>query len=162
MSQIEITTVTLTYEERAARALEAAHLTREIANAEEAKKEVVKEHAEKIGELKAKRDALSEAARTGSEERPVQVEPKPDNLRLVIEYYDATSGEKVRERPMTHDEIVVAKQSVLPFRNVNAPAAATGTTGAPVAQFRPGPKASPLRGQTQPPINTPPAGGASE
>ncbi len=87
MSQIEITTVTLTYEERAARALEAAHLTREIANAEEAKKEVVKEHAEKIGELKAKRDALSEAARTGSEERPVQVEPKPDNLRLVIEYY---------------------------------------------------------------------------
>jgi len=161
MAQVEIVTVTLTYDERSVRALEAANLNREIASAEELKKEVVKEHAEKIAGLKAKRDALSEAARTGSEERPVKVDLRPDNERLVIEYFDITSGEKVRERPMTHDETIVARQSVMPFRNINAPTAATGTTGAPVTQFRAGPKASPLRGQTQPPINPPPAG-ASE
>ena len=81
-----------------------------------------------------------EAARTGIEERDVEVNPKPNNEALVVEFYRDDTGELVESRPMTDDEVRVARQRALPFRE--------GSTGeAPLRAV--GSSVSPLRGTTR-------------
>ena len=89
---------------------------------------------------------LDEAARTGIEEREVEVSPRPNNDRLVVEFYRADTGDLVETRPMTEDEVRVARQQSLPLRDAKVVAidASLRTGTSPV---------SPLRGNTKPPIN---------
>lgn len=128
--------VILTPEERSMRAHEAARYLGEYRQKEERKKLVVKELSEELKELREKADEAARAATSGVEEREVPVTAKPDNHRLVMEYFRDDTGDLVRTRPMTDDEARVARQQVLPLR----PPTAT----------------SPLRGITRPPINTDP------
>jgi hypothetical protein len=137
----------LTDDERNTKARHAASLLHERALLEERKRETVADFADRIKELTTEINAASTAARTGIEEREVEVSPKPNNERLLVEFYRDDTGDLVETRPMTEDEIRVARQQVMPFRDVNKVVAfdaslRTGTS--PV---------SPLRGNTKPPIN---------
>lgn len=129
--------VHLSREERGMRAHEAARLLETYRAREERKKELVKELTDELKTLREQADAAARAATSGVEEREVPVTPRPDNQRLVVEFFRDDTGELVRTRPMTDDEARVARQQVLPLR--------TATGGV-----------SPLRGNTKPPI--PPEG----
>lgn len=139
----------LTDDERNTKARHAASLLHERALLEERKRETVADYADKIKELTTEINAASTAARTGIEEREVEVSPKPNNDRLLVEFYRDDTGDLVETRPMTEDEIRVARQQVMPFREANVvaldPQLRTGTAGKP----------SPLRGNTKAPTGEP-------
>ena len=127
--------VVLTSDERDMRAREAARLLAEYGSREEHKKEVVKEISDRLKDLRAQADAAAQAANTGVEEREVPVSPRANNERFLVEYYRDDTGELVRTRPMTDDESRVARQAVLPLREVRA-------------------SVSNLRGNTKPPLQS--------
>lgn len=135
----------LTDDERNTKARHAASLLHEKALLEEQKRETVADFADRIKEISAEISAASAAARTGIEEREVEVSPRPNNDRLVVEFYRDDTGDLVETRPMTEDEVRVARQQNLPLRDAKVVAIdATLRTGtSPV---------SPLRGNTKPPL----------
>lgn len=136
----------LTDDERNTKARHAATLVHERSLLEEQKREVVADYADRLKALAAEITAATEAARTGIEEREVEVSPRPNNDRLVVEFYRADTGDLVETRPMTEDEVRVARQQSLPLRDAKVVAidASLRTGTSPV---------SPLRGNTKPPIN---------
>lgn len=153
MGHFERITVTLTIEERNARAREAALIFHELTLARENAKEAAKEAKERIGEIELRHQQAVTSARTGAEERDVEVEQQPDVDRLVVHIVAVETGEVVRDRPMSEDEIRAAKQARLPFRDA-APAPVVqireGTTGGAVEGIRQTTGGiSPLRGNTR-------------
>jgi hypothetical protein len=136
----------LTDDERNTKARHAASLLHEKALLEEQKRETVADYADRIKVLSAEITAASAAARTGIEEREVEVSPRPNNDRLVVEFYRDDTGDLVETRPMTEDEVRVARQQNLPLRDAKVvpidTSLRTGTSSV-----------SPLRGNTKPPIN---------
>jgi len=139
----------LTDDERNTRARHAASLLHERALIEEQKRETVADFADRIKELTAEINAASTAARTGIEEREVEVSPKPNNERFVMEFYRDDTGDLVETRPMTEDEVRVARQQVMPFRDV-------GKVVAIESSIRTGTgSVSPLRGNTKAPTGEP-------
>lgn len=139
----------LTDDERNTKARHAASLLHERALIEEQKRETVADFADRLKELTAEINAASTAARTGIEEREVEVSPKPNNERFVMEFYRDDTGDLVETRPMTEDEIRVARQQSLPMRGAEVvqfdPQLRTGTAGKPL----------PLRGNTKAPTGEP-------
>lgn len=131
---LERMTVSLTAEERDMRAREAARFLAEYRQREDHKKEVVKELTDELKDIREKAEAAAHAANTGVEEREVPVSPKPNNERLIMEFFRDDTGEFVRSRPMTDDEARTARQTVLPLRSATT--------------------ISPLRGNTKPPITS--------
>lgn len=121
--------VQLTDEERNVRARDAARLLREYTAIEETAKEAARIAAEDKRELRKQADAAARAADTGVEEREIEVRREADNDHFQIHTYRVDTGERVNSRPMTEDELRVARQGSLPLR-----------TGATV---------SPLRGNTR-------------
>ena len=115
----------LTDDERNTKARHATSLLRERTLIEEQKREAVAGYADRIKELTAEINAAAEAARTGIEEREVEVSPKPNNERFVMEFYRDDTGDLVETRPMNEDEIRTARQQSLPMR------------GAEIVQFDP-------------------------
>lgn len=130
---LERLSVHLTDEERDMRAREAARFLAEYGQREEHKKEAVKELSEELKALREQADNAAKAANTGVEEREVPVSPRANNDRFIVEFFRDDTGDLVRSRPMTDDEMRVARQAVLPLRS--------------------GSNVSPLRGNTRPPID---------
>jgi len=145
---LERLSVVLTDEERSMRAREAARFLAEYGAKEEHKKEVVKELSGELKDLRAQADAAARAANSGVEEREVPVSPRANNERFVVEFYRDDTGDLVRTRPMTDDEMRVARQTVLPLRQTQG----NGVELRAVAGGQ-----SPLRGNTRAPINPPSA-----
>lgn len=141
--------VVLTEEERSMRAREAARFMQLVTEREEQKKEAAREASEEIAALKKQAHDSARAANTGVEEREVPVSPRANNERFIVEYFRDDTGDLVRSRPMTDDEMRVARQTVLPLRQVQG-----ATVELRVAS---GGAVSPLRGNTRPPI--PPTSG---
>lgn len=113
---VERMTCVLTDEERDARARNASALLGQLGELEEQKRTAMADYTERLKALREEIGTCAKAARTGVEEREVQVTPRPNNERLVVEYWRDDTGEKARERPMTDDEMRVARQAVLPLR----------------------------------------------
>lgn len=132
--------IQLTDAERNVKARHAASLVHERTMLEEQKKETAAEYAERIKDLSTKITAAVEAARTGIEERDVEVNPKPNNEAFVVEFYRDDTGELVESRPMTDEEIRVARQRELPLRGSATAETNLRAVGAPI---------SPLRGNTR-------------
>lgn len=146
---LEKQSVVITEEERSMRAREATRLYAQADELEEHKKERVKELGEEIRHLRAQATDAARAANTGVEEREVPVTARPNNERLIMEYFREDTGDLVRVRPMTDDEARIARQRELPLRAVQGGAVELRATS-PTGQ-------SPLRGNTRAPINPPPA-----
>ena len=122
-------TIQLTEEERNQRAREAASWMREFRSVEDRSKETAREFREELAELRAKADKAARAAHDGVEERMVEVRHDADNEAFKIYTHRVDTGERVNSRPMTDDEIRIARQQVL--------------------DLRPAAKVSPLRGNTR-------------
>lgn len=122
--------VNLNEAERNQHAREATHLLGQYAEVEARMKSSAAEYREQLKELNERIDTHSRAARTGMEEREVEVRQEPDNEKYVVRYVRTDTEEVIRTRPMTEDELRVAKQPALPIR---APSTST----------------SPLRGNTR-------------
>lgn len=122
-------TIQLTEEERNQRAREAASWMREFRSVEDRSKETAREFREELAELRTKADKAARAAHDGVEERMVEVRHEADNEAFKVHTYRADTGERVNSRPMSDDEIRIARQQVL--------------------DLRPAAKVSPLRGNTR-------------
>lgn len=147
---LERVPVALTEEERSMRAREAARFMQLVTEREEQKKEAAREASEEIAALKKQAHESARAANTGVEEREVPVSPRANNERFIVEFFRDDTGDFVRSRPMTDDEMRVARQAVLPLRETQGK-----TVELRVASG--GGTVSSLRGNTRPPI--PPASG---
>lgn len=113
---IERLATQLTDNERNDRARNAAALLGRYSELEEQKKETVKELSDGLKELREEIDRNARAASTGIEEREVTCAEVPDNDRLVVAIVRSDTGETVRCRPMTDDEMRSARQRTLPLR----------------------------------------------
>ena len=113
---IEKVTVQLTDAERNDRARNAAALLGRYGELEEQKKETVKELTSQLKTLREEIDMNATAARTGIEDREVECREVPDGERLVVAIVRTDSGETVRCRPMTDDELRRARQGSLSLR----------------------------------------------
>lgn len=122
-------TIQLTEEERNQRAREAATWMREFRSLDDRAKETAREFREELAELRAKADKAARAAHDGVEERMVEVRHDLDNERFQVHTHRVDTNERVNSRPMTDDEIRIARQQVLDLRTVA--------------------KVSPLRGNTR-------------
>lgn len=120
--------VMLTEEERSRHAREAAHLLGVYSEVESRAKLAASEAREELKELNAKIDAHARASRTGFEEREIDVRQEPDNDKLVIRYVRTDTDETVRTRPMTEDELRVARQGTLPLRSAGTTSPLRGNT----------------------------------
>lgn len=107
----------LTDDERNARARNATSLHHELEMLRERKKEAAKEYGEQIAELETALAESAKAARTGMEERDVEVRWSANIDRCVMELFREDTGEKVRERPMTDEEQRAARQQAMPFHD---------------------------------------------
>jgi hypothetical protein len=141
-TRVERITVGLTDAERNLRAREIPELLAQVAEIEFARKEAAKESAAQVKELEARIEALGRAVRTGVEDQDLTVSERPNRDVFTVSIVREDTGEVVRERPMTDDELRAARQASLPLRDVSAPDTAPLRTTKGV---------SPLRGTTRNP-----------
>lgn len=111
--------------ERDRHAREVTHLLGEYATRELALKEAAKDGRDQLKELQERIDAHARAARTGIEDREVEVRHEPDDARFIVRTVRVDDGEEVRVRPMTDDEIRSARQRELPLRSTGGGSVST-------------------------------------
>ena len=89
--------------------IERARATTDLLKSYEEKEALQKEHAKRVSEelrgLRAKMVEAGRASREGHEERWVPVDEKPNIERMKMESYRRDTGELLRTRKMTDDEI---------------------------------------------------------
>lgn len=121
-------TVLLTEEERNHASRKAAQLMCEYRRTEDRARETATDYREQMKALRAEADTAARAADTGRDEREIEVRREADNERFQIRTLRADTDEVVHTRPMTEDELRVARQGVLPLRQPSSVSPLRGNT----------------------------------
>jgi len=95
----------LTETERIERAKATTDLLKQYEDREELQKEHAKRASEELKSLRAKMVEAGRASREGHEERWVPVDERPNVERMKMESYRRDTGELLRTRKMTDDEV---------------------------------------------------------
>ena len=110
----EILPCTLTADELAARADDLAACVEEIDRLDRERAVAAKAARDVIDEAEERRRLLARIVRRKSEDRIVEVEHRHVHATCSVECVRLDSGEIVRSRPMTREEVVAARQTELP------------------------------------------------
>ena len=101
----ELLSCRLTEMEKVERAKTTADLLKQYEDREALQKEHAKRVSEELKSLRAKMVEAGRASREGHEERWVPVDEKPNVPRMLMESYRRDTGELLRTRKMTDDEV---------------------------------------------------------
>lgn len=113
---IERLPVSLTEDERSRHAREASRLLGVYRERAERAKQIAAESRDELKELSESIEVHAKASRTGVEERDVEVRYEPDSERFVVHTVRVDTDERIHQRPMTEDEMRVARQGKLDLR----------------------------------------------
>jgi hypothetical protein len=96
--------VQLTEAEKLERASKAAGISKKYCEVEAVKKERTSELGRELKTLRAEKEQLLEAVRTGIEIQHVEIEERRNDTAATIDTYRLDTGEKIFSRPQTPDE----------------------------------------------------------
>lgn len=111
--------VQLSQEERNMKARNVAALLKRYSELESAAKSAAASYKDQLKELRTEIDRDAEAAHNGYEERDVDLRNEPDPETFQVRIVRADTGEVVRTRDMTTEEMRAARQQNLPLNDQN-------------------------------------------
>ena len=102
--------VRLTEEELQRKGQELSEVIEKHAEIDSERAGIAKQFKDKLETLDDKARELAKQIRTKTEERPVEVHQRKDQLNATVDLYRTDTGEVVYSRPMTAEELAEARQ----------------------------------------------------